>query len=232
MRHGETEFNQLSKIQGWMDSPLTDAGLEIAHLAGLGLKAIQFDVAYSSDLLRAERTAEIILEQNNHKGIPYYSKSNLREVSFGEFGGKDRSALRTACSKVLYGEENLALLDEQMLTNEVTMKDLINIGSSLDKSGEAESYKVFVDRTLEAFNEIFKEAKQAGHEKVVVVGHGLAIFALIKELSPEKVNVISDIRNASVTKLKLKDSSIIVEDVASMEYVKAGKELESQSKRD
>ena len=83
MRHGETEFNQLRKIQGWMDSPLTEAGLEVAYLAGLGLKEIQFDVAYSSDLLRAEKTAEIILEQNNHGEIPYYSKSELREVSFG-----------------------------------------------------------------------------------------------------------------------------------------------------
>lgn len=224
MRHGETEFNQLLKIQGWMDSPLTESGLEVAHLAGLGLREIQFDTAYSSDLLRAKRTAEIILKQNNYKETSLTALSDLREVSFGDFGGKERSTFRTACSKVLYGKENLALLDEQMLANEVTMKDLINIGYSLDKSGEAENYSVFVNRIVEAFKEMFKKAKQEGHEKILVVGHGLAIFAFIKEFAPEKVNVIGDIQNASVTRLRLMDKSILlVEDVASMDYVKRGK---------
>lgn len=206
-----------------MDSPLTKTGTEVAHLVGLGLKEISFDAAYSSDLLRAKKTAEIILEQNKHRTIPICTMSELREVSFGKFGGQKRSAFRTACSKVLYGEENLSLLDEQLLANEVTMKDLINIGSSLDKSGEAESYAIFVNRILDGFKKIFKEAKQEGREKVLVVGHGLAIFALIKELSPGKVNAISDIHNASVTKLKLVNGTIEVEDVASMEYVSKGK---------
>lgn len=77
MRHGETEFNQLLKIQGWMDSPLTESGLEVAYLAGLGLREIQFDTAYSSDLLRAKRTAEIILKQNNYKETSLTALSEL-----------------------------------------------------------------------------------------------------------------------------------------------------------
>lgn len=223
VRHGETEFNQHLKIQGWKDSPLTETGLEVAYYTGLGLKNIPFDVAYSSDLFRAQNTAEIILKQNQQSDTPFSTMRELREVSFGEFGGQKRSDLRRACSKVLYGEENLPLLDEQMLKAEVTMKDLINIGCSLDKSGEAESYETFVKRTVAAIHQIFAKARHQGHEKILVVGHGLAIFALIKELSPDKVNVIGDIQNASVTKLKLENDVIRVENVASMEYVKAGK---------
>ena len=50
MRHGETLFNQRRKIQGWCDSPLTEAGINQAKQAKNILSKIKFDHFYSSIL--------------------------------------------------------------------------------------------------------------------------------------------------------------------------------------
>ncbi len=223
VRHGETEWNKLNRVQGWVDSSLTKEGLEIARLCGLGLQDIAFDAAYSSDLKRAETTAEIILSQNLQKEIPHFTQVNLREISFGSFGGEDKTLYRAACSKVLFGEEDVTLLNEKMQTGEIVPADLINAGFSLDTSNEAEDYGSFKERIREEIEAIFHRAEKEEHEKVLVVSHGLAIFALLKELSRESIQSIHEVKNASVSLLTYKDGTVFIEDVASMEYVSAGK---------
>jgi broad specificity phosphatase PhoE len=59
-RHGETVWNIQQRMQGQQDSPLTENGILQAKAAAEKLKKIHFDHAFSSDLLRARRTAEII----------------------------------------------------------------------------------------------------------------------------------------------------------------------------
>lgn len=62
VRHGETTANHLKLIQGWTDNPLNDLGKQQAKDAGLFLKNINYtpDYAYSSPLVRASLTGEII----------------------------------------------------------------------------------------------------------------------------------------------------------------------------
>ncbi len=60
VRHGETEWNLTGKIQGHLDSPLTDNGIKQAGLLADALREKNIDVIYSSDLERALQTAEII----------------------------------------------------------------------------------------------------------------------------------------------------------------------------
>lgn len=223
VRHGETELNKLNRVQGWVDSPLTEDGLEIAILWGLGLRKIDFDIVYSSDLLRAVRTAKLISEQNNQKEIPYYALKNLREISFGQFGGKCKNIYKTVCSRVLFGEENLSFLDEKMKAKEITPKDLINAGCSLDISEQSETYNSFENRIVSEVKKIFERAAKNGDKKILLVGHGIAIYALLNKFSNGSVDYISDIKNASVSRLKYKNDEIIVEEVVSMEYVKTGK---------
>lgn len=60
-RHGKTLFNTAHRAQDWSDTPLTDAGVEVAEQLGRGLKDIHFVEAYSSDAGRARQTAKIAL---------------------------------------------------------------------------------------------------------------------------------------------------------------------------
>ena len=52
------------RAQGWADSPLTEAGKQMAADIGQKLKGIDFDAVYTSDMLRAVQTAELILKTN------------------------------------------------------------------------------------------------------------------------------------------------------------------------
>ena len=58
VRHGQTLLNSLDRAQGWADSPLTEAGMQMAADIGQKLKGIDFGVVFTSDMLRAVQTAE------------------------------------------------------------------------------------------------------------------------------------------------------------------------------
>lgn len=210
-------------MQGWVDSPLTENGVEVAQFCGLGLQDIPFDVAYSSDLMRAIKTTKIMLSENNNKEIPHYTLFDLREISFGKFGGGYKTAYETACSKVLFGEENLELLNEKLHSTELTVKDLIDAGCSLDTSGKAENFSVFENRIVNCIKNIVEKAKEASHEKVLIVTHGLVIFALLNVLSAGCVQQIKDVKNASVSLLRIENNSIDIKEPVSMDYVSKGR---------
>lgn len=91
VRHGQTEWNVKGIIQGaTSDSPLTTMGKKMAEDLGEKFKNVHFDHVFSSDLLRAKRTAEIIVLE---KDIAIKTTELLRERSFGEFDGKPNEEL-------------------------------------------------------------------------------------------------------------------------------------------
>ena len=55
VRHGETMFNQLNKVQGWADSPLTVKGINDLKVTGSNLSQVHFDKMYSSDFHQYNR---------------------------------------------------------------------------------------------------------------------------------------------------------------------------------
>lgn len=69
LRHGKSDWNKKNLFTGWADPDLAPEGLEEAKEAGNYLKSVVFDQIYSSPLLRAKHTAEIVLsclEQKEH----------------------------------------------------------------------------------------------------------------------------------------------------------------------
>ena len=79
MRHGETLFNVLHKIQGWSDSPLTENGINQAKKAGQYFKKkhITFDHAYCSTSERCSDTLELVVD------MPYVRLKGLKENYYG-----------------------------------------------------------------------------------------------------------------------------------------------------
>ncbi len=91
LRHGETEYNIKHIIQGQVDSPLTAEGVEDIKKLAIKFRDIKFDLAFSSDLLRAKRTAEIIALE--HK-LAVETTKLLRERSFGKYEEQHNSVLQ------------------------------------------------------------------------------------------------------------------------------------------
>jgi broad specificity phosphatase PhoE len=93
VRHAETESNTRKILQGHADTPLTARGLEQAGRLAQRLTGRRIDAVYSSDLLRARRTAEIVMQGRD---VVMQFDERLRERCFGEFQGRAVSDLESA----------------------------------------------------------------------------------------------------------------------------------------
>ncbi len=83
IRHGKSTWNETGRIQGQTDVPLSEEGLLQARELHKRLQGWSFDTVYSSDLQRAQQTAEIAL--------PDYTlqlDQRLREIHLGDFQGR------------------------------------------------------------------------------------------------------------------------------------------------
>ena len=90
IRHGETEWNKLGKIQGNSDVNLSPEGLIQAQFLTKYAPFGNVDAVYSSDLKRASDTAKILAARFN---LPVIEKPGLRETNFGDWEGKSISKL-------------------------------------------------------------------------------------------------------------------------------------------
>src|SRR5258708_3231454 len=95
IRHGETDWNRIKRIQGHIDIPLAASGIAQAHhlaarLASEARAGARFDAIYSSDLQRARQTAQ---PAATALGLPLRSDSGLRERAYGVFQGHDSAEI-------------------------------------------------------------------------------------------------------------------------------------------
>lgn len=84
IRHGETDWNKVKRLQGITDIPLNAYGIELAEKTAEGLKDVPFDRVYTSPLIRARKTAEII---RGNRPIEIIPTDGLLEISFGDYEG-------------------------------------------------------------------------------------------------------------------------------------------------
>jgi 2,3-bisphosphoglycerate-dependent phosphoglycerate mutase len=103
-RHGQSEWNLKNLFTGWKDVDLTEVGIAEAKSAGRKLKAqgIAFDVGFTSDLKRAQRTMTLMLEEMGQPGIPVIRNVALNERDYGDLSGlnKDDARERWGAEKV------------------------------------------------------------------------------------------------------------------------------------
>lgn len=85
VRHGQTFFNQVHRVQGWCDSPLTKEGILQAQQCGQKLKDVNFSSAYCSTSERVVDTAHYILE---NRDVSLFPLKELKEIHFGTKEGE------------------------------------------------------------------------------------------------------------------------------------------------
>ncbi|MCF6320812.1 MAG: histidine phosphatase family protein [Rhizobiaceae bacterium] len=84
IRHGETDWNMIGKLQGKTDIPLNETGIAQANLAKEILSGIAISTICCSPMLRARKTAEVI---NETLDVPIVEIDDLRECNFGSLEG-------------------------------------------------------------------------------------------------------------------------------------------------
>lgn len=102
IRHGESIWNLENRFTGWVDVELTEKGKTEAHNAGLKIKNIKFDKAYTSVLKRAIDTLTIALEAADQTHLPIIKDQALNERHYGDLQGKNKAETAT-----IYGEEQV-----------------------------------------------------------------------------------------------------------------------------
>ena len=92
VRHGQSVWNASNRFTGWTDVDLSDQGVEEAEEAGRELSAIRIDVVHTSDLVRAQRTADIIMRHNEASDVaPTKYDWRLNERHYGALQGLNKA---------------------------------------------------------------------------------------------------------------------------------------------
>ena len=172
VRHGQSQWNLENRFTGWVDVPVTPLGEQEAHRAGKELKGIKFDVAFTSELMRAQQTLNIILEEIGQKDLPVKKDKALNERHYGDLQGLDKA--ETAKK---YGDAQVHIWRR-----------------SFDvKPPNGESLKDTADRTLPYFDAtILPEVKNG--KNVLVSAHGNSLRAILMELeklTPEQIMLVN-----------------------------------------
>lgn len=125
VRHGETDYNVNYITQGHTDSHLTENGIKQAETLAQLFKDTQFDIAYSSDLSRAKRTAEIIL---SNRKIKVNTSELLRERSYGIYDGRPSSIFISENKKMFEKLNTLSRLEKRKIkfANDIESDEEIN----------------------------------------------------------------------------------------------------------
>jgi probable phosphoglycerate mutase len=95
-RHGETDWNREGRLQGHTDTPLNPTGLAQAQALAESLRPHRLDAVVSSDLARAQTTAQIVADALQ---VPLFIEAGLRETDVGLAEG-----LLWADAKTRFGE--------------------------------------------------------------------------------------------------------------------------------
>ena len=95
IRHGQSEWNALNQFTGWKDPGLTSKGVEEARNAGkiINNLKINFDLVFTSALIRAQNTAEIILKEIN-QSLSTIKNQALNERNYGDLAGLNKDDAR------------------------------------------------------------------------------------------------------------------------------------------
>jgi 2,3-bisphosphoglycerate-dependent phosphoglycerate mutase len=96
VRHGESEWNLKNLFTGWRDVDLSEKGAAEARAAGRKLKeqGLRFDVAFTSALVRAQHSLDLVLEEMWQKDIPTFRDQALNERDYGDLSGLNKDDAR------------------------------------------------------------------------------------------------------------------------------------------
>lgn len=151
VRHGETMFNQLNKVQGWADSPLTVKGINDLKVTAANLSQVHL-IADTNE----------VSEIGKIKKLPAF-----REVFFGTFEGDD---IDETWRKVAKAGGMKPTSDVVKIIQTLGIHDFREATKKADPRHLAEDAEALDDRMDQAISQLAQETKGLG--RVLVVSHG------------------------------------------------------------
>lgn len=186
VRHGESTWNLENRFTGWVDVELTEKGIKEAKEAGIKIKDIPLDLAYTSVLKRAIDTLSLCLETANQQQLQVIKDQALNERHYGDLQGKNKKE-----TAEVYGEEQVHIWRR-----------------SYDvPPPNGESLKDTAARTLPYFTSVILPQVVSG-KNVIVSAHGNSLRSIVMELDhltkeevlelniPNGVPIVYDINSA------------------------------------
>ena len=175
VRHGQSEWNRQNLFTGWRDPDLTEQGVTEARNAGRALKAegINFDIAFTSELMRAQKTCALLLEEQGQTDLQTIRNLALNERDYGDLSGLNKDDAREK-----WGEEQVHIWRRSY--------DIPPPGG--------ESLKDTAERVLPYFNGTIMARINAG-ENVLVAAHGNSLRALVM--------VLDELSEAEITQVNI-----------------------------
>ena len=169
IRHGQSVWNATNRFTGWTDVELSEKGEIEAATAGEQLADVRFDVVHTSALIRAQRTAEIVMSKNLGSGeIPTKQDERLNERHYGDLQG-----LNKAETAEIHGAEQVHIWRRSF--------DVPPPGG--------ESLEMTAERTIPYFVEEIIPDLDSGMN-VIVAAHGNSLRSIvmhIEAISPEDI---------------------------------------------
>ncbi|MFQ3321858.1 MAG: 2,3-bisphosphoglycerate-dependent phosphoglycerate mutase [Candidatus Thalassarchaeaceae archaeon] len=169
IRHGQSIWNAENRFTGWTNVELSEKGEKEALDAGISLSKISIDSVHTSDLIRAQKTAEIIMENNDVSSkFSTYFDFRLNERNYGELQGLNK---KETAEK--HGAEQVHIWRRSY--------DIAPPGG--------ESLKMTAERTIPYFiEEILPELENG--RNILVAAHGNSLRSIvmhIENISPEEI---------------------------------------------
>lgn len=168
VRHGQSIWNSENRFTGWVDVDLTEKGKKEAREAGIKLLDYNFDIAFTSDLIRAQKTLDIILKTINQQDIPIIRDKALNERMYGDLQGRNKDEARAE-----FGAEQVHI-----------WRRSYDIAPP-----NGESLKDTAERVLPYFESAVLPKLKEG-KNVLIAAHGNSLRALImflEELSEQEI---------------------------------------------
>lgn len=180
VRHGESTWNALNKIQGSSDIELTEMGLMQARMLSKRLRTEKIDAIYSSDLKRAYLTASIIANELN---LDVKKLPELREIAFGVWEGLTVNEIQN-----LY-------------------KDIYDLWRTNPVKAIIEGAETLKDVQNRILNGTYKLIDKYKNKNILIVSHGTSIKSLILGLLGLDLSYYPKIRqdNTALNIVDIKD---------------------------
>lgn len=162
VRHGQSEWNEKNLFTGWRNPDLTAKGRDEAIEAGRAMKAkgLQFDVAFTSKLTRAQETNRLVLAELGQSDLPIIENQALNERDYGDLAGLNKDDAREK-----WGEEQVHIWRRSYDT----------------PPPGGESLKDTAERVLPYVNAEIMPRVLKG-ERVLIAAHGNSLRALVMQL--------------------------------------------------
>ncbi|MFJ6208678.1 histidine phosphatase family protein [Lysinibacillus sp. NPDC092081] len=195
VRHGETMWNKEHRLQGWLDSPLSENGILHAEKLRDHLENFSFTAAFSSSSGRAKETLHILL---GDRQLPINYEDNLREIFLGDWQGQTVENIMTTHR-----------LDYELYT---------------DYPGQfvathTESFGTVTERAMFTLKKI---AEKYPKNNILIVSHAITIKCIINAILGRSINQLwaePFINGTSVTIIEQVGSQWHVKDIGNIQHL-------------